>query len=81
MGAQLLGERKTRRVAAATGLDVVRVWAHGGQHVQFFATRGHEHGWYDPGTGAWGWEENLTAHYESCPPDPEPSWTRSAAGG
>jgi hypothetical protein len=67
MGAQRLSERKTRKVAAVTGLPVIRAWAHGG-YVYDFVTAGHLHGWYDLKTGEWGIEATVRTHYNTCPP-------------
>ena len=66
MGAQRLSERKTRRIARATGLPVIRAWSHGG-YVFDFVTAGHLHGWYDLKTGGWGIETTVSSHYDTCP--------------
>lgn len=56
MGLNVLGPRKTRAVARATGLDVVHavVQSHGdaGRAV-WFTTRDHQHGVLDRHTGEW----------------------------
>jgi hypothetical protein len=72
MGAQRLNERNTRKIAAVTGLPVIRAWGHGG-YVHDFVTRGHLHGWYSLKTGEWGIETSRVTHYDTCPrPD---GWT------
>lgn len=67
MGAQRLSERKTRRIATATGLPVIRAWGHGG-YVHDFVTAGHLHGWYSLKTGEWGIEPEVRTHYNTCWP-------------
>jgi len=66
MGAQRLSEKKTRRIATATGLPVIRAWGHGG-YVHDFVTAGHLHGWYSLKTGEWGIETGRICHYDTCP--------------
>jgi hypothetical protein len=65
MGAQRLNDRSTRRIARATGLPVIRAWAHGG-YVHDFVTAGHLHGWYRIKTGEWGIARRAL-HYDTCP--------------
>jgi hypothetical protein len=67
MGAQRLSARKTRRIARATGLPVIRAWSHGG-YVHDFVTQGHLHGWYSLKTGEWGIEAQVRTHYNTCSP-------------
>ena len=66
MSAQRLSARKTRRIAEATGLPVIRAWSHGG-YVHDFVTAGHLHGWYSLKTGNWGVETEVKWHYNTCP--------------
>jgi len=66
MGAQRLSERKTRKIAAATGLPVIRAWGHGG-YTHDFVTRGHLHGWYHLKDGTWGIQAGRIWHYDTCP--------------
>ena len=66
MGAQRLSERKTRKIARATGLPVIRAWAHGG-YVYDFVTAGHLHGWYSLKSGEWGILAGWVLHYDTCP--------------
>lgn len=67
MSAQRLNERNTRRIAAATGLPVIRAWSHGG-YVHDFVTQGHMHGWYALKTGEWGIATEVRTHYNTCWP-------------
>jgi hypothetical protein len=78
MSAQRLSDRSTRRIANATGLDVVRAWSHGGYSMAF-VTADHRHGWWDKKTSNWEWD-NEPIHYSSCAelfsaesPDEEPT--------
>ena len=64
MSAQRLGEKGTRRIERATGVDILRAWANGGYVLSFVATA-HRHGWFDKKTGEWGWDEK-PSHYVSC---------------
>ena len=74
MGAQRLSDRKTRGIARATGLPVIRAWSHGG-YVHDFVTQGHLHGWYSLKTGEWGIEAEVRTHYDTCPrPDGWTGW-------
>jgi hypothetical protein len=77
MGSQRLGERKVRKIATATGLPVLRAWAHGG-YVYDFVTAGHLHGWYSLKDGEWGIQtgDNVgdVMHYTSCPPPHGGHW-------
>lgn len=66
MSAQRLNGRNTRKIAAITGLPVIRAWGHGG-YVHDFVTAGHLHGWYSLKTGEWGIETGLVMHYDTCP--------------
>jgi hypothetical protein len=65
VSAQRLNAKNTRKIAAATGLPVIRAWGHGG-YTHDFVTRGHLHGWYDLKTGAWGIQLK-PMHYTTCP--------------
>jgi hypothetical protein len=75
MSAVQLSPRKTRRIARATGLDVLRAWGAGG-YVFAFVTADHRHGQYDSKTGTWCWDEDTeplwaghqptATHYYSC---------------
>lgn len=67
MSAQRLNTRNTRKIATATGLPVIRAWAHGG-YVHDFVTAGHLHGWYSLKTGEWGIEIEVSMHYNTCFP-------------
>lgn len=66
MGAQRLSARSVRRIMRRTGLnDIMAGWAYG--HTQYFVTSAHQHGWWDPKTGSWGWEvDQKRAHHEVC---------------
>jgi hypothetical protein len=63
MGSSRIGARKTRKMAAATGLDIIRAWSHGG-YVHSFVTADHQHGYYDLKTGEW--EFVCGGHFSSC---------------
>ncbi len=65
MGTSILNPRSTRRIAGATGLDVVRAWGNG-SYTHTFVTAGHQHGWFDVKTQQWGWEERPVNHKSSC---------------
>lgn len=66
MSAQRLGPKKVKKVAMATGLDVVMAWSHGGYAFNF-VTVGHEHGWWDSKSGKHEfYEDQDHAHYSSC---------------
>lgn len=79
MGAGILSPRSTRRIARATGLDVVRAWGHGG-YVHGFVTADHRHGSYSLRDGAWEWDQEPVTHYSSCS-DVFPGWRTGPAGG
>ena len=73
MSAQRLSEKSTRRLSRATGLEVVRAWAHGGYTFDFVVAaddvpEGHRHGWFDKKTGDWELEEpgSRDIHYNTC---------------
>ena len=65
----VLGARKLRRIARATGLEAVRGWAYGYSHWEF-VTSDHQHYEIDPGLTSW---ERIEPrwHYSSCPATPE----------
>jgi hypothetical protein len=65
MGASQLSAKSVRRIARATGLDIVRAWGHGG-YVHGFVTADHRHGCYDTKSGEVGWDGDRPAHYTSC---------------
>lgn len=66
MSAQILSARSTRRIADATGLDIVRAWGHG-TYVHAFVTADHRHGCFDLKSGAWEFDEPQDVrHYTSC---------------
>lgn len=66
MSAQRLSERSRRRIERATGLTIVRAWAHGGYEMDF-VTPEHRHGVWDKKTGAWRYlAEQEVCHYTSC---------------
>lgn len=65
MSAQRLSDRSLRRIANATGLDLVRGWGHGG-YVHAFVTADHEHGWYDTKSREYGFDKEPVMHYSSC---------------
>lgn len=64
MSAQRLSDRSCRRIARATGQEVLRGWSHGG-YVLSWVTPDHRHGWFDKKTGEWGWNKAV-CHYTSC---------------
>jgi hypothetical protein len=64
LSAQRLNARSTRRIAASTGLEIVRAWGHGG-YTHAFVTVDHRHGWWDKKTGQWAYEDD-PMHYTSC---------------
>ena len=73
MSAQRLSDKTTRRLSRATGLEVVRAWAHGGYVFDFVIAdddvpERHLHGWYDKKTGDWELEEpgQRDIHYHTC---------------
>lgn len=65
MGTQVLGAKKTRKIARITGLDIARAWTHGVHFMFAFVTDDHEHGWVDIRTGEWGINDD-PVHYTSC---------------
>lgn len=71
MSVQRLNEKKVRRIARETGLDVRRAWTGGDNHVVTFLavdpTRedGHWHGWFERRTGRWG-ELIAPTHFDTC---------------
>lgn len=67
MSAQRLNARKIRKIATATGLPVIRAWAHGGYEYDF-VTAGHLHGWYSLKTREWGISAEVRTHYNTCYP-------------
>lgn len=72
MSAQRLSPRSVRRIAASTGLDVVRGWSHG-DTVLTFATRDHQHGTWHRRTGAFTLDPpGSCRRYASCPPAGQP---------
>jgi hypothetical protein len=73
VSAQRLSAKSTRRIARATGLDVVRAWSHGGYVFDFVVGADniyrHSHGWFDKKTGTWGlYLDSATSisHYDTC---------------
>ena len=64
MGSQRLSPRSTRRIARATGQDVIRALAHGG-YVHSFVTARHLHCWYNVKTQEWG-TQGQDGHWSSC---------------
>lgn len=64
MSAQRLSARSVRRIARATGLDVLHAWSHGG-YVMAFVTRDHRHGYFDKKTGDWEFDPDARC-YTSC---------------
>lgn len=72
MSAQRLSDKSARRISRATGLDIVRAWAHGGYVFDFVIAspdhpEKHEHGWFDKKTGQWGLDNFAGhAHYDTC---------------
>jgi hypothetical protein len=75
VSAQRLSEKSTRRLSRATGLEIVRAWAHGGYTFDFVVADpespvAHRHGWYDKKTGNWALldeHEDRHLHYNTCP--------------
>jgi len=66
MSAQRLGTKKIRKVAAATGLEIVMAWSHGGYNFSF-VTSEHKHGWWNCKSGEWKfYEDQERHHYSSC---------------
>lgn len=66
MSAQRLSAKKTRKIADATGLPVIRAWGHGG-YVHDFVTAGHLHGCYSLKTGEWRiYTGPRVLHYDTC---------------
>lgn len=66
MSAQRLGPKKIKKVAAATGQDIVMAWSHGGYAFNF-VTAEHRHGHWDSKSGEWAfYEDQERAHYSSC---------------
>lgn len=76
MGSQPLSAKSLRRIAEATGLDLVRAVAHGGTHNLSIVTADHRHGSYRRSTGEVLWDAPGTVtHFSSCAylfPDPAP---------
>jgi alkaline phosphatase len=67
VGNQPLNDRNVRRISEATGLDLVRVVAHGGTHWLSIVTADHRHGSYLPATGEVSWDEPAqVVHFTSC---------------
>jgi hypothetical protein len=73
MSAQRLSDKSTRRIARATGLDVVRAWSHGGYVFDFVVGADnrdrHSHGWFDKKTGTWDLyvgDSDNRIHYDTC---------------
>lgn len=65
MGANILGPRKTRKVAGITGLDVVHVvvWSHNDSgRSALFTTSDHRHGVLHRPTGEWEVEDPQPAN-------------------
>lgn len=57
MGSQILSPTSTRRIASATGLNIIRALGHGGQTMTFI-TADHKHGWWNKATGDWGFYDD-----------------------
>ena len=80
MSAQRLSDKSARRISRATGVTVVRAWAHGGYTFDFVTPAlnedRHLHGWFDKKTGEWGiYDKPYMGHYDTCftelfPPSP-----------
>lgn len=70
MSAQRLSDRSRRRIERATGLPIVRAWAHGGCVMDFVtpeAEGGHRHGMWDKKTGYWRiLADDEVTHYTTC---------------
>lgn len=64
MSAQRLNPRSVRRIAASTGLPVLRGWSHGGYWLPFVTTD-HRHGRWHRRTHELAWEDH-PMHYTSC---------------
>jgi hypothetical protein len=63
-----LSDKKTKRIASITGLDVIRAWSRG-SYKHEFVTADHRHGWFDLKTSEFGLhdEDSLTvSHFTSC---------------
>lgn len=71
MSAQRLSEKSVRRIAASTGLTILRAWSHGG-YTMNFVTDDHKHGTWNKPSGEWEFDKNPT-HYSSCR-DLFPGW-------
>lgn len=67
MGIQRLGERKVRRFARETGLDLNGVWSNGDSASAGFRTNDDRHGWLDRKTLEWGfYDDNDNHHVSTC---------------
>jgi hypothetical protein len=71
MSAQRLSDKSARRISRATGVTVIRAWAHGGYVFDFVTPATNEdrhlHGWYDKKTGQWGLDDpGPRTHYDTC---------------
>lgn len=78
MSVQRLGAKKLRKLAGIVGEPVKLGWANGGYRY-WFATEGHQHGWYDVKTGEWGWNDPADRYYHlsSCYTEEWPLETRA----
>lgn len=66
MSAQRLSAKKIRKIAVATGLELVMAWSHGGYSFNFVTTD-HKHGCWDSKSGEWEfYEDQDGSHYSSC---------------
>jgi hypothetical protein len=64
VGRQALGAKWLRRIARATGLEIVHASGNGG-YVHEFTTADHEHGRFDIKTGEW-WMYDPCPLFSSC---------------
>jgi len=65
MGSQPLSTKNLHRIERETGLDLVRVVAHGGTHWLSIVTSDHRHGSYDRSRGLVIWDD-YPMHFTSC---------------
>lgn len=84
MFSRILGPQRAHKLARLTGLDVLRVWAHGGR-LDHFVTSDHRHGWFDralylrcaavPHWGLYTPSDAAWQHYATCV-ELFPGWRR-----
>jgi len=65
VGASILNDKNTRKIARATGLPVIRAWSHGG-YKHGFVTAAHVHGMFNVKTGEFRVYAGRVTHYSSC---------------